>query len=163
MKLNLVYNVYLEDINAHEIKSYNIFEHEGFYNDLLKIKKQFKKDLKQFLKENGQYNILPKYQKWLTYYKINIFEKAVINSLQYYFWAKCEYEVVITSWPIYINVQEFNKIKESSTDPKYLFTIDTDLSKKIDVYDQVMLNRDLFINYVWTNLDLFKGKKSING
>ena len=63
MKSNLVYNVYLEDVNKREIVSYNIFMNLRFYNDLLKLKKQFNKDVKQFKKENDILSCLEKFDK----------------------------------------------------------------------------------------------------
>ena len=47
----------------------------------------------------------------------------------YYFWSKCEYEIIITCWP------KWDKFKE----------------EKIDVYSQLNLNWDKFVNYIWEN------------
>ena len=55
------------------------------------------------------------------------FSKEVKSSLMYYYWSKAEWEIIISSWP------ERKDFKE----------------EKIDVYDQVMLNWDSFIKYVW--------------
>lgn len=157
MKSDLVYNVYLEDVNKKEIVSYNIFTNLWFYNDLLKIKKQFNKDLKQFKKENDILNCLYKFQEWIEKYKKDVFEKQVLRSLQYHFWARCEYEVVITDWPTTISAEEFNRIKNSDANTsKYRFNITPYIGEKVDVYSQVMLNKDLFINYLWIKLDSIK-------
>lgn len=51
--------------------------------------------------------------------------KKLDMNLMYYFWSKCEYETCISSW---IGISE---------------------SEKIDVYDQVKLNWDKFVDYVW--------------
>ena len=53
------------------------------------------------------------------------FASAVRGELMYYFWSKVEYEVVIGDV-----IFDKNKIK-------------------IDVYDQVMMNWDRFIDYLW--------------
>lgn len=45
----------------------------------------------------------------------------------YYFWSKCEWEIILSDFPPSKKFQE----------------------KKVDVYEQVMLNWDIFINYVW--------------
>lgn len=50
------------------------------------------------------------------------------RSLMYYFWAKAEWEIVINPW-----------------------IIGSEKDVKIDVYDQVMLNWDIFVDYVWTH------------
>lgn len=47
------------------------------------------------------------------------------HKCQYYFWAKCEYEVVVTGWP------------------------DTEVEKKIDVYTQLDNNWEIFRNLVF--------------
>ena len=52
----LVWNVMCEDWNSRNIVVFNIFEHGGFFNDLLNIKKEMKqfnlrKKLLRFLKK----------------------------------------------------------------------------------------------------------------
>lgn len=49
--------------------------------------------------------------------------------LRYYYWCKAEWEVIITPW----------------------CGGDREDAIKIDVYDQVMLNWDKFVEYVWEN------------
>lgn len=53
------------------------------------------------------------------------FAKDVKSDLMYYFWSKAEYEIILKNW------------------------IGKDCEIKIDVYDQVMLNFDKFIDYLW--------------
>lgn len=55
------------------------------------------------------------------------FAELVRKELAYYFRSKCEWETVVTSFP---ERAEFK-------------------AEKIDVYEQVMLNWDVFIKYVW--------------
>lgn len=62
------------------------------------------------------------------YYSIEEFKKAVKSELMYYFWSKAEWEIVISDW--------FGKQVE----------------KKIDVYDQVMLNWNRFIEWLYHEL-----------
>ena len=57
------------------------------------------------------------------------FAEKVERDLLYCFWSKCEYETVISSFPPDTSFKE----------------------KKIDVYWQVMLNFDRFIDYLWEN------------
>ena len=56
------------------------------------------------------------------------FVKKVRGSLLYYFHSKCEWEVVVGAW----------------------VASDRTPERKVDVYEQVMLNWDVFIEYVWT-------------
>ena len=54
------------------------------------------------------------------------FANNLDRDLMYYFWHKCEYETSISSW------------------------IGTSESEKIDIYDQVKMNWDKFVDYVWS-------------
>ena len=49
------------------------------------------------------------------------------GSLFYYFRSKCEWEVIVGAWVASDRVP----------------------GRKVDVYEQVMLNWDVFIRYVW--------------
>lgn len=53
------------------------------------------------------------------------FRNKVNSDLMYYFWSKAEYEIILKNW------------------------IGKDCEIKIDIYDQVMLNFDKFIDYLW--------------
>ena len=106
---SLVWNVFRYDINKREIVAYNIFNHAGFVEDIEKMRKNkiTSVDFKDRLKQ----------------------------VLMYYFWAKCEYEVVISSFPPNENAKD----------------------EKVDIYSQVMLNFDIFCDYVYSNI--FETKK----
>lgn len=56
------------------------------------------------------------------------FAEELRRSLLYYFLSRCEWEVLICPW-----------IDSSKDKPK-----------KVDVYQQVMLNWDKFLDYVWS-------------
>ena len=56
------------------------------------------------------------------------FAEQMRRSLFYYFCSKCEWEVLITPW----------------------VANETDKSEKVDVYQQIMMNWDRFIDYVWS-------------
>ena len=59
----------------------------------------------------------------------NSFADKLKRELQYYFWSKAEWEIIISPWLGSSNSERI----------------------KIDVYDQVMLNWDVFVDYVWNN------------
>jgi hypothetical protein len=99
---DMVWNVYVDDINARRIKQFNIFNHYSFNEGVKKAYKKYKNDFAAFA-------------------------EGVRRELQYYFWSKCEWEIVLSDFP---PSDRFQK-------------------EKIDVYDQVMLNWDIFIQYVW--------------
>ena len=100
----LEWNVYVGNFNAKKIETHNVFHHTRFVEDCRAAAKKYKGDKAAFAEE-------------------------VRHSLMYYYWSKCEWEVIISHWP---PVQRFQ-------------------STKVDVYDQVMLNWDRFIDYLWEN------------
>lgn len=97
------WRVYYGDFNARRIKSYNIFNHGGFLRDAAHAAKKLKNR--------------------------EAFEHEIDICLRYYFWSKCEWEIILQHWPH----------KEGFRD------------EKIDVYDQVMLNRAVFMDYMWNH------------
>ena len=97
------WNVFVENINAGRIETYNIFDHSGFRRECSEL--------------------------LMAVHDKEIFREKMKSSLQYFFWAKCEWEVVVTSL-----TGEKAKIK-------------------IDVFKQVMMNYDSFVDYVWNNIE----------
>lgn len=100
------YYVFVEDINGKRFAPYNVFDHHSF----------------------------------LKYIKINFrvhgddrekFDERLKKEAMYYFWAKCEWEIVISSWP----------------------PSERDKPIKVDAYDQLMMNWDIFSDYVWSHKD----------
>ena len=108
----LTWNTFMEDFNKREIVVYNIFKHQSFRDDCKKVVKNFDKTL----------NTTGVFDR-------EAFKEKIRRELMYYFWSKCEYEIILTAWP------PNDKFRDS----------------KIDVYDQVMLNFDVFIDYLWDN------------
>ena len=128
----MVWNVYREDFNHGAIVKYNIFDHSGFAQDVNKLlkeditKDEFAEQLKRFL--------------------------------MYWFRCKSEHEVVITSWPVYIDKTEldrlnteFDKYNNKWGYNPYNINVSPDIGKRVSIYDQVLMNWDQFVNYVWSN------------
>ena len=112
MREDMEWYVYIQDFNSREIKKYNIFQHYSFMEDIKKAYKKHKDD----------------YETFCEYVK---------RSLMYYFWGKCEWEIILSGWP------ESDDFKE----------------EKIDVYEQVMMNKEIFMKYVWDMAHARKRKK----
>lgn len=102
--VKLCWNVIYGNFNSKIIETHNVFNHYGFLEDCRKAAKKYKNDRDGFLKE-------------------------VRNSLMYYYWAKCEWEVIVSHWP------QSDRMRD----------------EKVDVYDQVMMNWDVFSDYIWTH------------
>ena len=124
MKSKLVYNVVLE--RNGKIEKYNIFDHGGFIEDLRKLKDET---------------------------DIDSFKEKLDHILKYYFWARAEYEIILTDWPTMITKDVLEKgLKDFEERERYRVCINLPVSVKVDIYDQSTLNYDLFINYIWANL-----------
>lgn len=114
-KNNLTWNVYI--CNNNEIKIYNIFNHSNFMKDLIKIKT----------------------------HDMNEFEKEIKKLLQYFFCCKAEWEITITSFPVYTTDK-----KNDSNAIRNLISLDVE--QKVNVYDQILLNWNSFLTYLWRAL-----------
>ena len=130
--MKLKWNVYTHSFNNKEIKIFNIFDHSRFLEDV-------KKDLKKYADKEE-------------------FSERLRGHLFYYYGSKCEWEVVITSWVPHITISELNRLNEErertlkkyNREPYSLY-VNPDVGEKIDVYEQIMLNWDLFVDYVWSH------------
>ena len=126
----MIWNVYREDFNNRAIVKYNIFNHGGFAQDVNKL---LKEDITK-----------------------DEFAEQLKRSLRYYFWGKSESEVVITSWPVYIDKTELDRLNITYEEYNnkwghypYKINVVPDIGEKIDIYSQVMMNFDIFVDMIW--------------
>lgn len=128
-KPTLEWNVFHENWSAGKIESFNVFSHGTFKKDVLEALE--------------------------TYEDKEELSKAIKSIAMYYFWAKCEYEVIITSWPPFITKEEAKELKlsvekcEAHSKFPNVFNIELATSSKVDVYKQLLLNWDRFIDYLY--------------
>ena len=104
------------------------------------------------------YDVLPYFRRmWEGRHKEEVENKKdlkdwVIRMSQYQFWARCEYEWLIASWPFgtknisedlskYYSKKE--KEQDSYTESVYVSNIITQNMTKIDVHYQIMMNIDI--------------------
>ena len=80
-EVKLVWNVYVSDFNAREIKIHNIFDHHRFLEAVMKLKKIT--DYSEFCEE-------------------------LRKDLMYYYWSKCEWEIVLDDLAVR---SDFEKLK----------------------------------------------------
>lgn len=161
----LVWNVYREDFNAREIEVYNVFEHWGFLQDLAKSLRKIDKKEKE-LKDLPAFagtKIVGKFRTQLE----EMTNEEIRGWCAYYFWSKCEHEVVVTRWPPYVSYEEYMDMTKEIADHnakygKNPLTINAwpVSSRKIDIYDQLRLNWEKFVVYIIANKkELYKEAK----
>lgn len=129
---NLTWNVFVEDSNRKEIKTYNVLN-AGIMAEIRKRTKNIKKKAD--------------------------FEAEVKSILMYYYWSKCEWEIILTSWPTRISIEELNRLKnelkeyvKTHNKVPYILCPRLNVAEKIDVFRQIEINWDIFIDYLWNNL-----------
>ncbi len=96
------WNAFYYNNNKRQIESYNIFNHGGFRREFCKIVQ----------KHEGK----------------DLFAEELWHCLMYYFWSKCEYEVLIYPWPC---------------------SFERDRPRKVDIFGQITCNWTAFVDYVW--------------
>lgn len=102
--MKLKWNVYRYNCNKKKMEEFNIFDHSCFNEDVQTL-------------------LRPGFSK-------DYFEHRLKALLQYYFWSKSEYEILISPW-----------------------IGDENASQKIDIYNQILINWDKFVDYVWSFRD----------
>jgi len=155
----LCWNVYVGDFNSGKMMLMNIFDSWSFYDACVKAKKKFKEDKEAFAEE---------VRSWLSYL----------------FRGKCEWEVIVDHWPDgewselrqRMTVGEMHQmfmdagrkcdswyINDKNQYKKIVLKVYPDdnrfLPIKIDVYDQVVNNWDIFIDYLWDHRKELKARK----
>lgn len=136
-KYNLNYYVYVENFNKRKLEKYNVLNDSIVDEIVKKTKAQGAVSTKDF-------------------------SEIVRQVIGYYYRSRSEWEIVITTWPPHITNEELaRQNKEYSTYQERFGalpsknTVNLDIAEKLDIYDQVMLNWNIFISYLWENL---KGK-----
>lgn len=129
---NLAYYVYVENINQHKIEKYNVLN-DGIITKIVERTKM----------------IVNK----------EAFAEEVELILRFYYWSRCEWEIILTEWPARVTYDEILRLnneadsfkREHNHEP---YTLSTKLRiyEKVDVFKQVKLNWELFIDYLWNNL-----------
>ena len=73
------------------------------------------------------------------------------------FWSRSEYEVIVTSWPPYVEKAEVARLNVEQEEHFYKYgayrqNVNLTVSRKIDIFEQLKLNWQQFIDYVWNNI-----------
>lgn len=128
---NMVWNVFVTDMNSRQVEIHNVFNHSSFLKSVNKLL-----DAK-----------LPKEE----------FTEQLRRDVCYYYWCKVEWEITVSHYPSYIGKDEMDKLLDEREQyyrkyNKYPYSNDVDLvgAKRVDVHDQIMLNWNAFVDYVWS-------------
>ena len=129
----LSWKVFWEDFNKREIVYYDIFKN-GYWEE--KAKELKKKH--------------PNFGQWTTAFRIQLMSQ---------YWSRSEYEVIITSWPPYIETKELDRLCQEREEREKVWgskilRINPRLTttRKIDIFEQLDMNWEVFTNYVWNNI-----------
>ena len=123
--------VYSYDANKKVISEANVFDHYRFKEEVCKLLEACEK------KEE--------------------FAEELRRPLFYYFGCKCEYEVVISSFPPHITKEELDKLNMEyerskgtyGCEPRCL-CVNPDVASKVDIRSQILLNYNIFVDYIWS-------------
>lgn len=131
----LVWNVIMERNNRVEV--YNILSHPTLTNTIKESRNKY-----SLFKD---------------------FADSIRGTLMYLTWSKCEWEIIVTSWPTFVENDELDRMIKEREEHKEKWGkstirsgVNLSVEKKIDVFTQVMLNWDAFIDYVWVHRNDFK-------
>lgn len=119
------FNVIIYDFNKKKFESYDIMPY------LVRTWEEFVDKVIDFREETDNYWKLPtnfeEYKKWVK------------SRLQYQFWSRCEYELILSPWPPKEN-EEGEIILEEST------------AEKWDIYKQCEMNLDIITQIFTENI-----------
>ena len=158
--MTLEYFVYDENINGRKIEKYNVFNHAYFVKNLTEMFKDIEKEKKKYFKEHGWDFDIPSLKDYNKFekYMLDFDDKQLRNICQYCFWAKCEYEIVLTTWTPSIEREELLRLINEDKEhiekwgsPAYRYTSNLSACEKIDIFDQLQLNWQIFKRYVFEN------------
>lgn len=130
--MTLKWNAYILDRNKQKIKSYNIFDHSRFMHDVESLIEEF----------GLAYNLGTSKKQ---------FAEKIKRILLYYYGYKVEWEIGITEPFPTISNAELDRLNSETSFYRYHPRLEVD--EKVDVYQQVMLNWEHFIDYLWERVD----------
>lgn len=130
-ELKLEWYVYYYSHTSGKFKVFNVFRHGSY---IAYVEKWLKADL---TKEE--------------------FAEKLRRESMYYYWSKSEWEVIVTDTTPHISEKELQRVlkeyyldrKVGENKPRY-GRVNLADCEKIDVYDQLSLNWDEFVDYVWS-------------
>lgn len=119
-----------------------------------------------------QYDVLPYFRNSWKNRSFGVMEvksksdlkEWIENASRYMYWARCEYEFLMASWPfgtknMYDEVKEFFKTPKNLDDCSTRIDFDNIVirdMKKIDIHEQIMMNIDVIVEILYKEFKLDK-------
>lgn len=141
-----VFNVLEFDVNSRKTKPYDVLPY--FRNSWAsKYNKEEKDEIKKTRSKE-------------------LFKEYIRTEAHYQFWARCEYEILVASWPFgsYRLTQDMKDFLKNNPDLdldniskniEFENIITRDM-EKIDIYDQIMMNIDIIVDILYKEFNLDK-------
>ena len=93
-----------------------------------------------------------------------LFKDYIISRTKYMYWGRCEYEMLLASWPfgsygMKNKMKEFLKTPVNLDDYTQLFNFENIIiadMHKIDVHDQIMMNINIIVDILYKEFKLDK-------
>lgn len=130
----LSWKVIWDDINKHEIGTYDLFK-SGYWERVAR-------ELKL---------ALPSRKEWEDHFR---------RRLKSQYWCRSEYEVIVTPWPPHISIEELERLNEevaaheANYDHQLVRVVpNIEKAEKIDIFSQIEMNWGVFADYVWRNIN----------
>lgn len=137
-----VFNVLEFDINSKKPKPYDVLP---YFRECWKSK--YNKEEKETIKKTRSKEL---------------FKNYIRAEAHYQFWARCEYEMLVASWPfgshrLIEDMKEFLKNNPDLDDYSKCIDFENIVindMKKIDIYDQIMMNIDVIVDILYKEFKL---------
>ena len=118
------------------------------YNIMIYLKDRwvnFVKRYNEFIKD-PDFDVNDSYWKYPKTFEE--FKVWVDNHLKYQYWSRCEYELVLSSWPSYELDEDTDKYQKGT------LVIPNGKGKKIDIYEQCKMNLDIITRIFMENVGI---------
>lgn len=111
------------------MKSFNVLIENNGKFEPYDIMPYLKSEWKSHVETIAQYGEDEYWRYPKTYKEI---KNWITKTLKYRYWARCEYELILSTWPSYTNERGEEIIRTGS-------------ARKIDIWDQCEMNLDLIV------------------
>lgn len=148
-----IWNVMME--RHGKVETVNVIEYMAYrdiFKELKKTRKKYRDEIK--VSDDGRLTL---YQKYKIYQKYEAkMSEELRRDLLYYFWSKCEYEILISGWPPRCDVdaaaKKLDSLKQPLSKADIIQVLDAGYdpyTRKVDVYEQIMMNYEHFKKVVY--------------